>query len=113
LIQYSISLTVALQGYGNVGYFFCSCFARAVSAAYLIAVANSKQMWLQPDGIDASSVSDPASLDSAQVLSSQAIIGVKADILVLAAQAMLSRATEKHIRYKQAAFELALLRLLG
>jgi len=191
-------LTVALQGYGNVGYFFAKILQELYPNLKLIAIANSKHTWLQPSGIDASTVTDPTTLTTAQQLPSDAIVGVHADILVLAALenavngqnahsvqaniivelangpvtqeaeaillegkkailpdvianaggvivsylewqqnlkgkhwtedevnrqladilvpptvAMLSRAAEKHISYKQAAFELALQRLLG
>lgn len=191
-------LTVALQGYGNVGYYFAKVLHELHPNLKLVAVSNSKYTWLQPEGIDASEVTDLYSLRDAQKLPSDAIISTKADILVLAAledavnganaatvrarimvelangpiteeastvllaadkeilpdvvanaggvivsylewqqnlahehwdedtvnkrlhellvpatTAMLSRASEKHISYKQAAFELALQRLLG
>jgi glutamate dehydrogenase len=78
-------LTVALQGYGNVGYFFAKILHELYPHLKLIAVANSKHTWLKPDGIDASIVTDPNSLIVAEQLPSAAIAGVKADILVLAA----------------------------
>ncbi|HSW98688.1 MAG TPA: Glu/Leu/Phe/Val dehydrogenase [Candidatus Saccharimonadales bacterium] len=78
-------LTVALQGYGNVGYFFAKILHEEYPNLKLIAVANSKHTWLQEAGIDAGIVTDPASLLEAKQLPSDAITGVKADILVLAA----------------------------
>jgi len=78
-------LTVALQGYGNVGYYFAKVLHELYPKLKLVAVANSKHTWLQPDGIDATQVSDPSMLSSAQQLPSDAIISIKADILVLAA----------------------------
>jgi glutamate dehydrogenase len=78
-------LTVALQGYGNVGYFFAKILHELYPNLKLIAIANSKRTWLQEDGIDASIVTDPTSLVGATQLDSGAIVGVQADILVLAA----------------------------
>jgi glutamate dehydrogenase/leucine dehydrogenase len=78
-------LTVALQGYGNVGRFFAQILGELYPNLKLIAVANSKHTWLQSDGIDAAAVTDPAMLSDAQQLPSGDIIGVQADILVLAA----------------------------
>lgn len=78
-------LTVALQGYGNVGYFFAKILHELHPNLTLIAVANSRHTWLQEDGIDASIITDPASLIGAKQLASGAITSVKADILVLAA----------------------------
>lgn len=86
-------LTVALQGFGNVGYFFAEV-ARELSEIRLIAISNSKSTWLKPSGIDvtkhgaASGTPRPEQLDDLQgvsTLPAQAIIDVKADILVLAA----------------------------
>ena len=78
-------LTVALQGYGNVGYFFARILHDEYPNLKLVAVANSKHTWLQPGGIDASKLTDPTTLTEAEVLPSDAIIGAPADILVLAA----------------------------
>ncbi|HSW99507.1 MAG TPA: Glu/Leu/Phe/Val dehydrogenase [Patescibacteria group bacterium] len=78
-------LTVALQGYGNVGYYFAQLLYELCPNLKLIAIANSKYTWLQPDGINASEVTDPYMLSEAQRLSSDAILSVDADILVLAA----------------------------
>lgn len=78
-------LTVALQGYGNVGYFFAKVMHELYPNLKLVAVANSKHTWVQNSGIDPSKVTDPATLTDADVLPSDAITGVTADILVLAA----------------------------
>ncbi|HEX7963703.1 MAG TPA: Glu/Leu/Phe/Val dehydrogenase [Candidatus Saccharimonadales bacterium] len=78
-------LTVALQGYGNVGYFFAKVMHELYPNLKLVAVANSKHTWVQNSGIDPTKVTDPATLADADVLPSDAITGVKADILVLAA----------------------------
>lgn len=78
-------LTVVLQGYGNVGYFFAKTLRELYPNLKLIAIANSKGTWLKPEGIDASKVKTPADLKDAEQLPANAIIGQKADILVLAA----------------------------
>src|SRR6185369_13693328 len=44
--------TVALQGFGNVGYWFAAVLRDVCPQAKLIAVANSKHTWLNEDGID-------------------------------------------------------------
>lgn len=84
-------LTVALQGFGNVGYFFADVL-RTYPNLKLVAAANSKHTWVNNSGIDISKSSkknprpeDLADLADAKVLSPNAIIGVKADILILAA----------------------------
>jgi glutamate dehydrogenase (NADP+) len=78
-------LTVALQGYGNVGYFFAKILHELHPNLKLIAVANSKHTWVQTAGIDASVVTHPDQLTEAEQLPSDAIVNIKADILVLAA----------------------------
>lgn len=87
-------LTIALQGFGNVGYYFAEVL-RAYPNLKLIAISNSKSTWVQPDGIDitkrtggSNDVPRPEHMTDLQTVSPQAaadIIGVKADILVLAA----------------------------
>jgi glutamate dehydrogenase/leucine dehydrogenase len=87
-------LTVALQGFGNVGYYFAEVL-KAYPNIKLVAVSNSKHTWVQPDGIDVAKVTKessgtprPEHLADLQTVTPQAasdIIAVKADILVLAA----------------------------
>jgi glutamate dehydrogenase/leucine dehydrogenase len=86
--------TVALQGFGNVGYFFASVLQQECPNAKLIAVANSKHTWLNPAGIDVTKTTtgtdyprpeELADTQQAQVLAPEAIIGVQVDVLVLAA----------------------------
>ena len=87
-------LTVALQGFGNVGYYFAEVL-KAYPNLKLVAVANSKHTWLQPSGIDVERVKEKSAgaprpehltdLAGARLLASDAIIGVPADLLVLAA----------------------------
>jgi glutamate dehydrogenase/leucine dehydrogenase len=87
-------LTVALQGFGNVGYYFAEVLT-AYPNIKLIAVSNSKNTWIQPDGIDIKNVTvnstgtpRPEQLGDLQTVTpapATDIISVKADILVLAA----------------------------
>lgn len=86
--------TVALQGFGNVGYYFAEVL-RAYPNIKLIAVSNSRHTWVQPDGIDITkTVGEPKGTPRPEELTdlqtvtpgaASEIIGVKADILVLAA----------------------------
>ena len=73
-------LTVALQGFGNVGYFFAKTLPEFCPQLKIVAVANSIQTWVNNDGID---LADPAV--GAEALPSAAVIGLEVDILVLAA----------------------------
>lgn len=89
--------TVALQGFGNVGYYFAKVLREECPQAKLVAVSNSKYTWAAHDGIDVGNVlpgaKDPRNprpeelvdLQRAQQLDSGAIIGIHADVLVLAA----------------------------
>ena len=87
-------LTVALQGFGNVGYYFGEVL-QAYPNIKLIAVSNSKNTWVQPDGIDikktaveSTDTPRPEQLADLQTVTPAAaadITSIKADILVLAA----------------------------
>ena len=87
-------LTVALQGFGNVGYFFAKVL-KDYPNIKVVAVSNSKNTWTKQDGIDvekfaskAGAVPRPEELDdlkNTETASPEAIIGAKVDILVLAA----------------------------
>lgn len=87
-------LTVALQGFGNVGYYFAKVL-RQYPQLRLIAVANSRSTWLKPDGINIEKATVSSGhlprpehltdLQGVSTLPAEAIVGVKADILVLAA----------------------------
>jgi glutamate dehydrogenase/leucine dehydrogenase len=87
-------LTVAMQGFGNVGYFFGKVL-KDYPNIKLIAISNSKNTWVKQDGIDvenfdtkAGAVPRPEELNDLKdtvTASPDAIIGAKADILVLAA----------------------------
>lgn len=83
-------LTVALQGFGNVGFFFAKVLQQKYPNVRLIAVANSTHTWLKPDGIAVApdNLTRPenlADLQGVSTLPKDAIFGIKADILVLAA----------------------------
>lgn len=87
-------LTVALQGFGNVGYFFAKVL-RDYPNLKLVAVANSKHTWVRQAGVDVTSFAakqgatpkpdELSDLQDAETASPGAIIGAKVDILVLAA----------------------------
>lgn len=87
-------LTVAMQGFGNVGYFFAKTLKEYPNLK-LIAVSNSKHTWVQTEGIDVenavhvpSGTPRPEALhDLAHVTAepSPMITSIKADVLVLAA----------------------------
>jgi glutamate dehydrogenase/leucine dehydrogenase len=87
-------LTVAMQGFGNVGYYFAAVL-RAYPNIKLIAISNSKNTWVQPEGIDVTNViadapESPrpehlADLQNVTKEDASALLSVKADILVLAA----------------------------
>ncbi|HSX36234.1 MAG TPA: Glu/Leu/Phe/Val dehydrogenase [Patescibacteria group bacterium] len=80
-----VPLTIALQGYGNVGYFFAKTLHELYPQIKVIAAANSKQTVLDENGIDPTKVTDLNAYKGSEQLPSDAIFGVKADILVLAA----------------------------
>lgn len=87
-------LTIAMQGFGNVGYFFAKVL-KDYPNLKLIALANSKHTWLNTAGIDVhdfvevpSGTPRPEALRDLQGSTpepSSIITSVKADILVLAA----------------------------
>jgi glutamate dehydrogenase/leucine dehydrogenase len=86
-------LTVAMQGFGNAGYFFAQALRKYPNIS-LVAVSNSKHTWVKEDGIDVAKTSSkspsprPEELDDLKevtALPRDAIFSVKADVLVLAA----------------------------
>lgn len=87
-------LTVAMQGFGNVGYWFAKVMKDYPNLT-LIAVSNSKHTWVQTAGIDVtkavhvpSGTPRPEALHDVQSTTPQpsgVLISLKADILVLAA----------------------------
>ncbi len=80
-------LTVALQGIGNVGFYFAR-IAEEELGVTVVAVANSRQMVENRAGLNFTGLefSKDALADiEGSVLPSEDIIGVKADVLVFAA----------------------------
>lgn len=82
-------LTVALQGFGNVGFYFAQVLAEMFPHLRLIAVANSKHTWHKPMGIQVGTQlqrpEELPALKGVETLPPSDIIGIKADVLVLAA----------------------------
>jgi glutamate dehydrogenase/leucine dehydrogenase len=86
--------TVALQGFGNVGYFFAIVLRELCPKAKLIAISKSTHTWVNTDGIDVTKVAtdakhprpeDLTDLQGVRPLDSDAIIGIEVDVLALAA----------------------------
>jgi glutamate dehydrogenase (NADP+) len=85
-------LTVAVQGFGNAGYYFAKGLHEQCPKLKLVAIANSKHTWVKTAGIDATKADKPAprpedltdAID-ATVLASEAVLYQKVDILALAA----------------------------
>lgn len=85
-------LTVAVQGFGNAGYFFARKLRDEHPNLKLVAIANSKHTWVHPEGIDVTSTSvatprpeDLRDLGDVEPLPSSAIMAEEVDILALAA----------------------------
>lgn len=87
-------LTVAMQGFGNVGYWFAKVL-RDYPNLKLVAISNSKHTWVETNGIDvANAVHVPSGTPRPEALHdlrhatpepSELLTSLKADILVLAA----------------------------
>ncbi len=101
--------TVALQGFGNVGHFFALTLRELCPNAKLIAISNSKGTWVNEDGINVTLVQTathaprPEELNDVagqQPQPSDAIIGIKADVLALAA--LEDAVTDKNVEQVQA-----------
>jgi len=102
-------LTVALQGFGNVGYFFAKTLKEYPNLK-LIAISNSKHTWVQTAGIDVKNAVHvptgtprPEALHDVQSTTPQPsdiITSIKADVLVLAA--LEDAVTEENVEGVQA-----------
>lgn len=80
-------LTVAVQGVGNVGFYFAQ-IAQEELGVKVVAVANSRQMIENREGLDFAGLpftKDALATIEGSVGASEDIIGVKADVLVFAA----------------------------
>lgn len=82
-------LTLALQGFGNVGYFFAKVLTELFPHIKLVAVANSQHTWHKPTGIRVGNTpcrpQELPGLKDHPKLPSNNVLGLKVDILVLAA----------------------------
>ncbi len=80
-------LTVAVQGIGNVGFYFAQ-IAQEELGVKIVAVANSRQMIENRDGLDFRGLEftkDALAAIEGSAQPSENILGVKADVLVFAA----------------------------
>lgn len=83
-------LTVAVQGIGNVGFYFAQ-LAQSELGVKIVAVSNSRQTLVSTDGFDftdvefSRSVADTLAEQATETLEPEAVLGVSADVLVLAA----------------------------
>lgn len=83
-------LHVAVQGMGNVGFYFAK-LAESELGVKVVAVANSRHTYSNPNGLDfagrkfSRQLGEELVHDGAHVTASEAIIAEKVDVLVLAA----------------------------
>jgi glutamate dehydrogenase/leucine dehydrogenase len=93
-LKKSEPMTIALQGIGNVGYFFATSLKELAPQHKIVAIANSRTTVYLPDGFDVTAhnaTSGTPKLEQlndfakATQLPQDAIIATDADILVLAA----------------------------
>lgn len=90
-------LTVAVQGFGNVGYFFAEAMHKYCPRLSLVSIATQDGAWFKPDGIDVTKTitkvkpgemptpSNLKDLTKIKPTDRNDIIAADADILVLAA----------------------------
>lgn len=82
-------LTVAIQGFGNVGFWFAQVLAELYPHITVTAVSNSKHTWHKPTGIRVGKTAmrpeELPDLKDQKPLPPSDILGLKVDILVLAA----------------------------
>lgn len=83
-------LTIAVQGIGNVGFYFAK-IAEAELGASVVAVGNSHATYVAPDGFEfkdlsfSRHVADQLAEQATETASSDAVLSAQADVLVLAA----------------------------
>lgn len=102
-------LTVAVQGVGNVGFYFAQ-IAQEELGVKVVALANSRQMVENRDGINLRGIEftkDALADVEGSVSQSEDIIGVKADVLVFAALGEVIDATNEHVVEAPLILELA------
>ena len=87
-------LTVAVQGFGNAGYYFAKGAQAQLPGLKIVAISNSKHTWVRHGGFDVNRTTSPtdtprpedlADAATAKLLPPEAILSQDADILVLAA----------------------------
>lgn len=106
-------LTIAVQGYGNVGSFFSTIAQKEEPNWKLVAASDSGATVYSSDGLDASGLEtfkrDGGRFENyknAEVQPADAIIGLKVDVLVLAALG--DAVTEKNMKNIKASYILEL-----
>ncbi len=79
-------LRVAVQGIGNVGYWFAR-LAEEELGVTIVAVANSRQTVYNPEGLSIAATAEHDAMSGlrGETLPSSAILGIGCDVLVLAA----------------------------
>lgn len=79
-------LRIAVQGVGNVGFWFAK-LAQAELGVKIVALANSRQTMVNPDGLDLSQAAenDPFHQANGDILPNDAVLKTDCDVLVLAA----------------------------
>lgn len=84
--------TYAVQGFGNVGSYFAKSMQDLIPQAKMIAASDSKTTLVSSNGLDVQKLADHknsggsfADIKDEEVLSADAIINQKADVLVFAA----------------------------
>lgn len=102
-------LTYALQGYGNVGSFFAVIAQKQQPNWQLLAVSDSRAAIYDPDGLDAQKLAQYKAragsfgdYKDANVISGEDLIGLKTDVLVLAALG--DALTQKNMRKLKAKY---------
>ncbi len=81
------NMRIAVQGIGNVGFYFAQLAERELGAT-IVAIANSRQMRYSPDGLSLSGLRFSRTVMeelAGEVRSSEDIVGVDTDVLVFAA----------------------------
>lgn len=83
-------LAIAVQGIGNVGFYFAQLAASELGAS-IVAVSNSRKTYVKHAGFDLTgmeftrTIGDDFEAQADETVDAQAILGAQADVLVLAA----------------------------
>lgn len=103
------NLTVAVQGVGNVGFYFAQ-IAQEELGVRVVAVANSRQMVENREGLEFRGLTfskDALASIEGSILPSDDILGVKADVLVFAALGEVVHADNEQLIQASLVLELA------